>query len=213
MNIASRSPIIAPAEPEPGAIAEMLDVRVTETCDGDGFFARIRHPRRDAWVDRVPFRFAFIDAPELAQPFGREAKAFLGELVEGKNLNLILIGKESTGYRPVDRYQRLLCMGFLTEEAQAGRVDYYLDGQSCSGLIKAARQVTRNIELELIANGLAWAIQQYSFDLEDEYRAAQDDARRHRRGLWAEDRPEPPWTFKRKQRRQGAADQRQPSLF
>jgi endonuclease YncB( thermonuclease family) len=42
--------------------------------------------------------------------------------------------------------------------------------------------------------------EQYTFDRE-KYFAAQDDARQNRRGLWAMDEPEPPWNFKRRQKR------------
>jgi endonuclease YncB( thermonuclease family) len=78
---------------------------------------------------------------------------------------------------------------------------------------KRARPVTRNIELEMIVNGWAWVAEQYTFDRENEYFAAQDDARRDRRGLWAMDNPEPPWSFKRRQRRCSKAFEGQGQLI
>lgn len=66
--------IIVPDDPGPAAPDEVLEATVTKVFDGDGFLARVWHPYRQAWVERVPFRFAFIDAPEMEQPFGPEAR-------------------------------------------------------------------------------------------------------------------------------------------
>src|SRR3546814_11526126 len=82
---------------------------------------------------------------------------------------------------PIDPYKRLLCVGFLTEQMEAGRIDYYHQGKCGSGLVKRPRPVTRNIELEMFVNGWAWVVEQYSFEREDEYFEAQEDARENRR--------------------------------
>ena len=103
-------------------------------------------------------------------------------------------------------------MGYLTEEMPTGDIRFFLDGKCDSGVVKNARPVTRNIELEMIINGWAWVVRQYAFDREAEYFAAQDDARREKRGLWATDNPEPPWSFKQKEKRRRLAAERQPSL-
>ena len=55
--------------------------------------------------------------------------------------------------------------------------------------------------------------EQYAFDREMEYFDAQDDARNNGRGLWAMDNPEPPWNFKRRQRRRSRASEGQGRLF
>lgn len=194
-------------------MAEMLEGVATKVFDGDGFLAKLWQPLRGTWLQRVPFRFAYIDAPEMQQPFGREAKAFLHKLLDGKRLKLGLIGKQSTDYVPIDGYKRLICVGFFTEEMQVGEVKYWLQGKTETGVIRKARPVTRNIELEMIVNGWAWVTQQYAFDWEDEYFAAQEDARRERRGLWAMDNPEPPWRFKQREKRRRIEAERQPHLF
>lgn len=201
--------IIVPDDPCFATPEEAVEARVIKVFDGDGFLANVWHPYREAWVKRVPFRFAFIDAPEMEQPFGQESKDFLHNLIDQKSLQLDPIGKESTGYMPIDSYKRMLCMGYLTEQMQVGEVEYYLDGKCGSGLVKKARPVTRNIELEMIVNGWAWVVEQWSFDREDEYFEAQSDAKRNKRGLWAADNPEPPWNFKRrhKRRQQSQRDQ------
>ncbi|GBH28803.1 thermonuclease family protein [Sphingobium xenophagum] len=205
--------IIVPDDPGPAGPDEVLKAAVRRVFDGDGFLANVWHPYRQAWVERVPFRFAFIDAPEMEQPFGPEAREFLVGLIADKELRLDPVGKESTGYMPIDPYKRVLCMAFLTEQMDVGTVDYYHEGKRGAGSVKQARPVMRNIELEMIVNGWAWVTEQYAFDRETEYFEAQDDARRDRRGLWAMDNPEPPWTFKRRQRRRSRASDGQGRLL
>ena len=205
--------IIVPDDPGPAGPDEVLKAAVQKVFDGDGFLANVWHPYREAWVERVPFRFAFIDAPEMEQPFGPEARDHLAGLIANKELRLDPVGKESTGYMPIDPYKRVLCMAFLFEQMDVGTVDYYHEGKRGSGSVKRARPVMRNIELEMIVNGWAWVTEQYAFDREAEYFEAQDDARRDRRGLWAMDNPEPPWTFKRRQRRRSRASDGQGRLL
>lgn len=205
--------IIVPDDPGPAGPDEVLKAAVRKVFDGDGFLANVWHPYRGAWVERVPFRFAFIDAPEMEQPFGPEARDFLVGLIADKELRLDPVGKESTGYMPIDPYKRVLCMAFLTEQMDVGTVDYYHEGKLGGGAVKRARPVTRNIELEMVVNGWAWVTEQYAFDRETEYFDAQDDARNNRRGLWAMDNPEPPWNFKRRQRRRSRASEGQGRLF
>ena len=197
--------IIAPDDPGPVAPCEVFQAEVSKVFDGDGFLAAVWKPVRQAWISRVPFRFAFIDAPEMQQPFGPESRAYLYGLIAGKTLRIDPVGKESTGYRPIDPYKRVLCMAYLTEAMPIGRVDYYLNGRLGTGTSRRARAVTRNIELEMIVNGWAWVTEQYTFDREAEYFEAQENARSNQRGLWAMKDPEPPWTFKRRQKRRSRA--------
>lgn len=205
--------IIVPDDPGPVGPDEVLKAAVRKVFDGDGFLANVWHPYRETWAERVPFRFAFIDAPEVEQPFGPEARDFLAGLIADKELRLDAAGKESTGYMPIDPYKRVLCMAFLTEQMDVGTVDYYHEGKRGAGSVKRARPVMRNIELEMIVNGWAWVTEQYAIDREAEYFGAQDDARLNRRGLWAMDDPEPPWNLKRRQRRQTRVSDRQSQLL
>src|SRR3546814_4417837 len=80
--------------------------KVQKVFDGDGFLASVWNPLRGEWVERVPFRFAFIDAPEMGQALGSESMEFLHQLISGKALRLSPIGKESMGYLPIDQYKR-----------------------------------------------------------------------------------------------------------
>jgi micrococcal nuclease len=205
--------IIVPDDPVPALPEEILNANVTKVFDGDGFLANVWHPLREAWVPRVPFRFAFIDAPEIEQPFGRESQAFLQNLIMAKTLRIDPVGKQSTGGMPIDPYKRMLCMGFLTEQMEVGQLSYYLNGLCSTGTVKTVRPTTRNIELEMIVNGLAWVVDRWTFEREDEYFEAQVNAQQNRRGLWAMDNPEPPWEFKRRQKRQKPSASGQGRLF
>lgn len=193
--------IIVPDEPDEAAPEDTLRARVQKVFDGDGFLAKVWHPVRQSWVERIPFRFAFIDAPEMDQPFGSEARDYLVNLIAGKELRLDPIGKESKGYLPFDDYKRLLCMAFITEPLSPGAISYFVDGKVGRGTSRRERTVTRNVELEMILNGWAWVTVQYDFDRQEQYLQAQEDAKGARRGLWSAENPEAPWTFKRRQRR------------
>ncbi len=205
--------IIAPDDPGPASVDEVLKATVLEVFDGDGFLAKVWNPYRERWVDRVSFRFAFIDAPEMDQPAGPESRDFLCRLIEGKTLRLDPVVKESTGYSPIDQYKRMLCMGYLTELMDPGEISYYLEGSCAAGVVRKPRPVTRNIELEMVVNGWAWVTEQYAFEREAEYFQAQDDAREHKRGLWAADDPEPPWDFKRRKKRHARKSEGQGRLL
>lgn len=96
---------------------------------------------------------------------------------------------------------------------EIGRVHYYVNGGCGAGSVRKARPVTRNVELEMIVNGWAWVVERWAFDRESEYFEAQSDAQRYRRGLWAMDNPEPPWNFKRRQKRRNRASEGQGRLI
>ena len=204
---------IAPDHQECPTPDESMRAIACRVFDGDGFLAKVWHPWRQAWVERISFRFAFIDAPEIAQPYGVEAREALQHLILGKELRLALIYKDSMGPVPLDPYYRFLCIGYLSSRLDPGPVDYFWKGRGGSGLNRRAREVIRNVELEMVANGCAWVVDRWSFEREAEYFAAQDDARRHRRGLWAHNNPEPPWEYKRRHRKPKARVEQQGSLI
>ena len=56
----------------------------------------------------------------------------------------------------------------------------------------------RHINLEMVQDGLAWHYKQYSKS--KELAEAEDEARRTKKGLWADKSPEPPWEFRKKGR-------------
>jgi len=62
----------------------------------------------------------------------------------------------------------------------------------------------RDLNQALLQEGFAWFFERYQRslgpDLANQYREAADEARRARRGLWADPRPVPPWDWRRRER-------------
>lgn len=149
--------LIVPEEPGD----DTLRVPVLRVFDGDGFLTRIVVPGRGVEVEAA-VRFVFIDAPELGQPGGHEARDFLTNLIGGRWVDLGILLKMDTG-SIIDGHGRIVAVPYLR-----------LEGSVC-----------RNVELEMVLNGWAWVLDRYEPD--DRYFAALDDAQRHRRGIWARD--------------------------
>ncbi len=129
------------APEEPGT--ETVRVPVLKVFDGDGFLTRLPAPR--GLEVETTVRFGFIDAPEMEQPGGREAKDFLSGLINGQWLDLVLLIKMDTG-RMVDGHGRIVAVPYLRGARPSGREASY----SC-----------RNIELEMVLNGWAWVLDRY----------------------------------------------------
>lgn len=142
--------IIVPDDSPSREPDEVIAVEVQKVFDGDGFLARAWNPHRRAWVERIPFRLAFIDAPEMDQPFGQEAKDFLGAQIAGMPLTLVPVVKGSIAPTFLDTYRRVLCVPFLADSWPFGSVEYYWKGRCASGSIRRPRPVTRNVELEMV---------------------------------------------------------------
>jgi endonuclease YncB( thermonuclease family) len=56
----------------------------------------------------------------------------------------------------------------------------------------------RFVNMEMVRDGFAWRYVQY--DKPGEFTAAENDAREHRRGLWADPDPVPAWEWRRAKR-------------
>jgi endonuclease YncB( thermonuclease family) len=151
-----------------------IEVPVLKVFDGDGFRTKIAlrrltgNPNDPAEVDAI--RFGFIDAPELEQRGGREARDFLTALIGGRNVWIDILLKMDTG-KSVDRYGRVVAVVYLGD-----------------------RSLTRNIEIEMLLNGWAWLLERYGPD--EIYFEALEVAQRNKRGIWAWEDNVHPWTFK-----------------
>jgi micrococcal nuclease len=191
--------LVAPERPSPRAI----EVPVVKVCDGDGFLTHLESSdtpgeSADDPKTRVAVRFGFIDAPEIGQPGGAEAREFLRSLISGKTVWIDILEKMDTG-RSTDAYGRLVVVPFLEQEysacvfeaspANRGHLAHRLDRPLV---------LTRNIELEMVLNGWAWVMERYGPD--DRYLDALEDARRSKRGIWSRDDNVSPWRFKQKNR-------------
>jgi micrococcal nuclease len=131
---------------------------VTYVTDGDTFTLSVGKKE-------YKIRLFGIDAPEIDQPFGKQAAQALSKLVLAKDVRVSTFGQ--------DKYGNSL-----------GIVE--LDG--------------KNVNLELVKQGGAWHYKAYSDS--KTLAAAEDDAKKAKIGLWADENPMPPWQW----RQQTAAD-------
>ncbi len=191
--------IIAPENPGP----ETIKALVLKVSDGDGFHTRFKAhdliggPNGQAEME-VEVRCGFIDAPELDQPGGREAKNFLTSLIGAQSVELVVLTKMDTG-RSVDRHGRLVCVPYITQEYPVSELRTPSDQLHRAEMFGNTLFVTRNVELEMILNGWAWVLERYQPD--ERYLMALEQARRHKRGIWAREGNLRPWEFKRRKYR------------
>ncbi|UVC19089.1 thermonuclease family protein [Mesorhizobium onobrychidis] len=195
------SVIIVPENPE----GETIRVPVLKIFDGDGFLTRIKASEltgspSDQSELQVAVRFAFIDAPELEQPGGREAKEFLATLIGDRWVELEVRMKMDTG-QIVDRHKRIVGVPFLTQDYSVAQFRTSSNHLHNAMTFRGPLLVTRNIELEMVLNGWAWVLERYGPD--ERYLEALDDAQRHKRGIWAAlGNYIPPWEFKQQKHRE-----------
>lgn len=194
------SVIIVPENPG----AETIRVPVLKIFDGDGFLTRINAREFTGALGdnsnfQVAARFGFVDAPELEQPGGHEAREFLTRLIGGKWVDLVILKKMNTG-KIVDAYGRIVCVPFLTQEYSAAEFKTSSNDLHNASTFGEPLLVTRNIELEMILNGWAWVLERYGPD--ERYFAALADARRSKRGIWALESNVQPWEFKKRKYRE-----------
>lgn len=121
---------------------------------------------------RITIRLSGIDAPERAQPYANVARRNL--------LRLLDDGPLQVHVAKYDQYGRAVAQVFTT--GKDGSVD---------------------VGLAQLQDGLAWFYRRYRNDLpaaaREPYAAAEEAARRARRGLWQAD-AQPPWEFRRRGR-------------
>lgn len=140
---------------------QLLAGRVADVKDGDTIVVE----------DRVgqffTVRFNGIDAPELKQMHGREARDFLGGRITGRSVQVEIV--------KMDRYGRYVGKVMLDDGAdvglemiQAGLAWWYQ---------RFAKEQSRSDRAA--------------------YERAEREARTQRRGLWQDEQPTPPWDYRR----------------
>ena len=164
-----------------------IEVPVLKVFDGDGFLTKIANPRDHTEEAEVAIRFGFIDAPELEQKGGYEAREFLTALIGGRNVWIDILMKMDTG-KPVDRHGRVVAVPYL--------------GDRYPFSTNRSLYLTRNIEIEMLLNGWAWVLERYGPD--EKYFEALEVAQKDKRGIWAYEDNVPPWIFKGQRHRERA---------
>ena len=151
-------------------LADTLSGQVSEISDGATITVV------DKTRGRHKVRLAAIDAPESRQPYSKESKQHLSDLVFGKEVKV--------EWRQRDRYGRII-----------GKV--MLQTPPCPTCPK-----TLDAGLAQLEAGLAWWYREYRREqsLADQgyYEYAEFDAKARRIGLWQDEAPLPPWEWRRR---------------
>lgn len=140
----------------------------TRVSDGDTIAV-------DCDGEKLKLRFCGIDAPESKQPLGKESKALMSKLVEGKQVYV----------RPIelDRYGRTVAEVEVKSDRKVNQRDYEV----------------LFVNAEMVKAGLAYEYKQYSKNCpnRDRISKAEDFAREKKIGVWSGNY-EKPWDYRRK---------------
>lgn len=134
----------------------------------------------DAGNRQQTIRLVGIAAPDRLQSFGARAQANLGSLISGQEVAVI--------------------WGMRTREGDIlGKVIVSPPEAACRQRLEC--QKTLDAGLQQVADGMAWwhlqNIQDQAATDRAAYQHAEFDAKIHRRGLWADTNPIPPWKWPR----------------
>ncbi|MEZ6041452.1 MAG: thermonuclease family protein [Planctomycetaceae bacterium] len=115
-----------------------------------------------------------IDAPEIEQPFGNEAREYLSRVIGGKVVRVVQKDRDSSGGMIGDVY--IEATAVYSNPANVILPDVFLNRA-------------------LVQNGLAWHQKQNNAD----ERLAFDEvkARKEELGLWSDPTPIPPWDWRK----------------
>ncbi len=158
-----------------GAAADIRTGQVVRIDSGDSLVVLAENQRQ------IKIRLAGIAAPDKLQSFGNRSTANLGAILTGQNVTISMSGEGRDGY-------------FLGKILTAAPDAVCRSRPECPRLLDAG--------LQQVLDGMAWwheaSAQDLSQDERAEYARAEFDAKIHRRGLWAETNPVPPWSTRRR---------------
>jgi micrococcal nuclease len=123
-------------------------------------------------IGRLTVRLYGVDAPETRKP-------------------------NSAGQPYGSQAKRVLMYKLLGKEVVAELVERDQYGRA----VAVVKMGGRDINAEMVAEGMAWAYRQYLHGpYASNYIALEEQARRQHRGLWRDTNPQPPWEFRRGQK-------------
>jgi len=153
----------------------VLACLVVGISDGDTLKARCGS---EGSYHQIRVRLSGIDAPELKQPYGLQARKMLSDLLYMKEVKLDCPKQ--------DHYWRYICN---------------------ISLMKHEKDKPQNLDIgkTMIRHGLAWYYRTYSSDLSlkdrKNYAVAEASAKNSRSGLWKDQSPVPPWMWRKERRK------------
>jgi len=157
------------------ATAETMEGRVARVEDGDTILVVDRNNTQHT------VKLSGIDAPDRSQSFGMQAQSNLGSLLSDQEVTVIWENRTREG--------NLLAKVMVSPPQAPCRMR-----PDCPRTLDAG--------LQQITDGMAWwrvqTVDQQSAPDRAAYRHAEFDAKIHRRGLWAEAKPIPPWQWLKK---------------
>lgn len=123
-------------------------------------------------------RLECIDAPELGQPFGREARDHLRELLQEQTVTVVTKKKDIYG-----RFLAVLYFGVRDPQ------------------IKGVERAI-NVNKKMVVDGYAWSYMHKNKG----YNQLEEYAQRYGVGLWSQPTPESPWNYRKRIRKQRTSD-------
>lgn len=137
--------------------------------------------------------------------FGAQAEGFSGKVIAVFDGDTLLVARDGKPAKVrlanIDAPEKQQSYGRLSRQSLqelVGKRVVQVDSQAVDQygrLIGFVRLETLDINQEQVRRGMAW---EYSYHHGDRvYSALQDEAKRARRGLWAEENPQPPWRWRK----------------
>ena len=144
-----------------------FDADVINIVDGDTIDVL------DTRGEKLRIRLLGIDAPEKAQPFGKESMLYLKKIINGNSVRIISKPDKNKPYT-LGFYRRIIGKIILNK---------------------------KDINLKMIKEGMAWHFKKYKKNqpIEDRqsYNEAENQAREKSIGLWSDVYPSAPWEWRK----------------
>ena len=161
------------------AQADVFQCKVHNIIDGDRLICL------DAQQQQVTILLANVDAPEIGQAYGEQAKQILSERIKDKTINFLAVNPELFCTRAQDMDKK----GWIC-------ADVGLEGYLTEPEISNPEQ---SVNYQMIEQGHAWLAPSPIHLLGmTVYHKAEHDAQEGKKGLWADTDPVAPWQWREK---------------
>ena len=156
--------------------AETIDCTVVEVIKGDTMTCVT--PQKES----LNIRLYQIDAPQLAQNFGGEARQTLEAMLLNQTIRLETYGLDDEKKMLATAYTGLACPCYPLDDIRNVLTTY------CTCQV--------DVNLEMIKRGMAWHKALF-IEGKAGYQQAQALAEQNKQGLWSQPNPVPPWDWQK----------------